>query len=243
MRKLHVIIAAVLLYFSGGGDFCVSATTFTLVNKCKHAVWPAIQPSAGNPVLAKGGLHLLPHRAVSIPAPAGWSGRLWGRHGCSFDRTGKGSCATGDCGSGLFCNGAGGAPPATLAEFTLGTQDYYDVSLVDGYNLPIAIAPRRGTGKCTYAGCISDLNASCPPALQVKSKRGEVVACKSACFAFSTPQYCCTGSYGNPQTCRPTSYSRVFKNACPRAYSYAYDDPNSLATCAAADYLITFCPH
>ncbi|XP_057835556.2 thaumatin-like protein isoform X2 [Cryptomeria japonica] len=227
----------------GGGDFCVSATTFTLVNKCKHAVWPAIQPSAGNPVLAKGGLHLLPHRAVSIPAPAGWSGRLWGRHGCSFDRTGKGSCATGDCGSGLFCNGAGGAPPATLAEFTLGTQDYYDVSLVDGYNLPIAIAPRRGTGKCTYAGCISDLNASCPPALQVKSKRGEVVACKSACFAFSTPQYCCTGSYGNPQTCRPTSYSRVFKNACPRAYSYAYDDPNSLATCAAADYLITFCPH
>jgi hypothetical protein len=46
-------------------------------------------------------------------------------------------------------------------------------------------------------------------------------------FAFSTTQYCCTGSYGSPQTCRTTSFSRLFKNACPRAYSYAYDDPST----------------
>ena len=128
------------------------------------------------------------------------------------------------------CNGAGGVPPATLAEFTLGTQDFYDVSLVDGYNIPIAIAPRKGSGKCTYAGCISDLNLNCPPSLQVKNEQGCVMACKSSCFAFSTPQYCCTGSYGSPQSCRPTSFSRLFKNSYPRAYSYAYDDPSSLVT-------------
>ncbi|KAL2499336.1 Pathogenesis-related thaumatin superfamily protein [Abeliophyllum distichum] len=30
--------------------------------------------------------------------------------------------------------------------------------------------------------------------------------------------------------------------ACPRAYSYAYDDKTSTFTCVGADYLITFCP-
>ncbi|BAF26073.1 Os10g0147200, partial [Oryza sativa Japonica Group] len=35
-----------------------------------------------------------------------------------------------------------------------------------------------------------------------------------------------------------------FKAACPRAYSYAYDDSTSTFTCAAGatDYAITFCP-
>lgn len=85
-----------------------------------------------------------------------------------FDASGRGKCATGDCGGSLFCNGAGGAPPATLAEITLtAEQDFYDVSLVDGYNLPIAIRPFKGTGKCSYAGCVSDLNVMCPVGLQV----------------------------------------------------------------------------
>ncbi|MFS8016602.1 putative Thaumatin family [Helianthus anomalus] len=30
--------------------------------------------------------------------------------------------------------------------------------------------------------------------------------------------------------------------ACPRSYSYAYDDATSTFTCTAADYIITFCP-
>lgn len=243
MRATFAHLAAFFILLCIAGENGVFATTFTLLNKCKHPVWPGIQPSAGKPVLANGGFQLRPLHAMSIVPTPEWSGRIWGRHGCSFDSNGKGLCATGDCGGQLSCNGAGGVPPATLAEFTLGTQDFYDVSLVDGYNLPIAIAPHRGSGKCTYAGCISDLNLNCPPSLQVKNEQGCVMACKSACFAFSTPQYCCTGSYGNPQTCRPTSFSRLFKNACPRAYSYAYDDPSSLVTCSGADYLITFCPH
>ncbi|KAK1283199.1 Thaumatin-like protein 1 [Acorus calamus] len=54
----------------------------------------------------------------------------------------------------------------------------------------------------------------------------------SACVAFGDPKYCCTGAYGGPGTCKPTNYSRVFKNACPLAYSYAYDDSSSIFTCA-----------
>uniref|UniRef100_A0A0D3FG44 Thaumatin-like protein n=1 Tax=Oryza barthii TaxID=65489 RepID=A0A0D3FG44_9ORYZ len=64
-----------------------------------------------------------------------------------------------------------------------------------------------------------------------------------ACEAFGSPQYCCSGAYGNPNTCRPSTYSQFFKNACPRAYSYAYDDSTSTFTCTAGtNYAITFCP-
>uniref|UniRef100_A0A0D9Z4I4 Thaumatin-like protein n=1 Tax=Oryza glumipatula TaxID=40148 RepID=A0A0D9Z4I4_9ORYZ len=68
-------------------------------------------------------------------------------------------------------------------------------------------------------------------------------ACRSACDAFGKPEFCCSGAYANPNTCRPTAYSQVFKSACPRSYSYAYDDPTSTFTCAGGrDYTITFCP-
>ncbi|CAJ2678207.1 unnamed protein product [Trifolium pratense] len=223
----------------------VSAAKVIFYNKCTHQVWPAIQPGAGKPILAKGGFTLHPNKAYSLQVPPLWSGRFWGRHGCTFDTSGHGHCATGDCGGSLFCNGIGGTPPATLAEFTFGKDlDFYDVSLVDGYNLPISITPFKGSGKCSYAGCVSDLNLMCPVGLQVRSSDNKrVVACKSACSAFNSPRYCCTGNFGNPQTCKPTAYSRIFKTACPKAYSYAYDDPTSIATCTNASYMITFCPH
>ncbi|KAI3761605.1 hypothetical protein L1987_52026 [Smallanthus sonchifolius] len=216
-----------------------------MVNKCTHPVWPGIQPTAGRPVLLRGGFKLPPKKSFTLSLPPAWSGRIWGRVGSAFDSSGRGKCATGDCGGSLFCNGAGGTPPATLAEITLTAEhDFYDVSLVDGYNLPIAIMPFKGTGKCGYAGCVSDLNVMCPVGLQVRSRdKRRVVACKSACSAFKAPRFCCTGKYGNPRTCKPTAYSRIFKVACPRAYSYAYDDATSIATCTGASYLLTFCPH
>lgn len=50
---------------------------------------------------------------------------------------------TGDCFGKLDCE-YGGAVPVTLAEFNLaggvtGRQTFYDISLVDGYNLPLAV--------------------------------------------------------------------------------------------------------
>ncbi|KAF3521148.1 hypothetical protein DY000_02062406, partial [Brassica cretica] len=73
-------------------------------------------------------------------------------------------------------------------------------------------------------------------------RTGIVAACKSACAAFNAPEFCCTGAHATPQTCSPTHFSAVFKNACPSAYSYAYDDATSTFTCSGANYLITFCP-
>ncbi|KAL9393920.1 hypothetical protein Peur_013205 [Populus x canadensis] len=233
-----------LLIVSGG-----YSSTFTIINKCNYQVWPGMLSNAGTPQLPTTGFVLQPGESNSISFPESWSGRLWGRTLCTQDSTaGKFSCLTGDCGSStLECSGGGAAPPATLAEFTLNGADgldFYDVSLVDGYNLPMLITPQSGTGgNCTATGCVVDLNNACPNELKViDSGNGENLACRSACDAFGDPEYCCSGAYATPDACKPSSYSQFFKNACPRAYSYAYDDGTSTFTCAGADYVITFCP-
>ncbi|KAK4771539.1 hypothetical protein SAY87_032071 [Trapa incisa] len=241
---LPIFLTISLLLLQG-----VQSTTFTFVNKCEYTVWPGILSNAGVPPLSTTGFVLQNGETKTLTAPASWGGRFWGRTYCTEDSsTGKFSCLTGDCGSGqIDCSGSGAIPPATLAEFTLdgaGGLDFFDVSLVDGYNLPMLVAPVGGSGQnCTSTGCVADLNTACPTELRVASSDGsDALACKSACEAFQQPEYCCSGAYNTPQTCKPSSYSELFKSACPRAYSYAYDDSTSTFTCADADYTITFCP-
>ncbi|MBN1413274.1 MAG: hypothetical protein JW969_20705 [Spirochaetales bacterium] len=139
--------------------------------------------------------------------------------------------------------GANSPPCNTLAEFTLngaGGLDYYDVSLVDGFNVAVQIVPSGGSGNgtkysCGIAGCTTtSLVANCPSELKSQN------ACCSACMIFGSPQYCCTGSYNTPATCPPTSYSNYFKTNCPDAYSYAYDDTTSTYTCTGPSYTINF---
>ncbi|CAN6205208.1 unnamed protein product [Urochloa humidicola] len=229
----------IMSFFQGAA----AGITFTFTNRCGGTVWPGVLANSGSSALETTGFALAAGEARSLSAPAGWSGRFWARTGCAFDASGKGSCATGDCGSGeVECRGRGAAPPATLAEFTLGgggTKDYYDVSLVDGYNLPMVV--EAAAGGCPVTGCVADLNDRCPA--ELRAGAGPARACRSACEAFGTPEYCCSGQFGNPDTCRPSVYSQVFKAACPRSYSYAYDDATSTFTCAGGtDYSITFCP-
>ncbi|XP_062232220.1 thaumatin-like protein 1 [Phragmites australis] len=124
--------------------------------------------------------------------------------------------------------------PATLAEFTFdgaGGKDFYHVNLVDGYNLPMLV-------QAAAPGCLVDLNERCPSELRASDGR----ACRSASEAFGRPEYCCNGAYSNPNTCHPSQYSQLFKSACPKSYSYAYDDATSTFTCNHTDYAITFCP-
>ncbi|XAR57987.1 hypothetical protein NMG60_11026311 [Bertholletia excelsa] len=217
----NLILSLLLLFICKG----VSGSTFTFVNKCDFTVWPGL---LGSPKLDSTGFELSQGGSRTFQAPAGWSGRFWGRTSCNFDGSGSGSCATGDCGSGeVECNGGGSSPPVTLAEFTLGSasgsQDFYDVSLVDGYNLPMTVEVSGGSGSCASTGCVLDLSRQCP----VELRTADGGACKSACEAFGTPQYCCKGAYNSPSACTPSVYSQMFKSACPRSYSYAYDDSTS----------------
>ncbi|KAK9071446.1 hypothetical protein SSX86_010015 [Deinandra increscens subsp. villosa] len=234
----------------------IQSATFTLTNQCSYPVWTGLLSGASSPPLPTTGFVLDPSQSNSISIDSGWSGRIWGRTLCSTDSAGRFTCVTGDCGSGTVeCNGGGAAPPATLAEFTLNGangMDFYDVSLVDGYNLPMMVVPEgESGGNCNVTGCFVDLNKNCPAELKLTSSGsgsssgdggGESVACRSACEAFGDPMYCCSEGYSTPQTCNPTSYSEYFKTACPAAYSYAYDDGTSTFTCSSAGYVITFCP-
>ena len=117
-------------------------------NHCSEDIYPAIQTQAGTgPPIA--GFRLKPGEVSDQLVSENWQGRVWGRTNCSFNAAGTApsnnapgyACSTGDCGGTVLCAGSG-LPPATLAEFTLLTatrQTFYDVSLVDGYNLPMAI--------------------------------------------------------------------------------------------------------
>lgn len=211
--------------------------TFTLVNNCKEPIWPAIITRGYNNHGA--GFTLKEGQTALYNAPAGWSGRIWARTGCNFDKNGTGTCQTGSCGTSLNCTRPSD-PPNSIAEFTLGEPDFYDVSLVDGFNLPIVISPIKGNGNCSIAGCDGDLRQNCSSELAVKSD-GKVIACRSACDVFNTDEFCCRGAYSDPVTCLPTNYSKSFKQVCPAASSYAFDDRTSIITCTASDYIVTFC--
>lgn len=160
--------------------------------------------------------------------------------------TGKFSCVTGSCGSGkLACNGKGPEPPTTLAQFSLsgeGGLDFYNVSVVDGFNIPILVVPVGGSGKsCSSTGCPVDLNNECPTSLRVYNK-SKVVGCQGACSALKLKHFCCVGKYSSPETCELSSYSLAFKRACPDAYSYPYDYGTKTFSCSSESYDIIFCP-
>jgi hypothetical protein len=229
---------------------------FVFKNNCTETVWIA---GAGNPLPvfdgSPGGLALAPGASASSAVPVPWvGGRFWGRRQCLFDGTGKGPCATGDCGGLLQCQHAG-AGNTSLAEFTLtGSStgsDNYDISLVDGFDFPFSVQlndpnPAHGVN----AACQVDLRNSCPAAQQIVGTTGEVVGCKSLCSLYGTPNYCCGGPYGSPQACNnvhwDTNYrGEVVKKFCPAVYGYAFDDPSSdfnITPPPAQGYTITFCP-
>ncbi|XP_074276495.1 thaumatin-like protein 1b [Silene latifolia] len=220
-----------------------NSINFIIKNNCPYTIWPGTLTSSG-PAFPSTGFELAQGASRTLTAQPSWSGRIWARSQCFMDG-GRFVCRSADCGSGqVACNGGGAIPPASLAEFTLnghGNLDYYDVSLVDGFNLPVRISPRAG---CPSTACPVDVNRICPQELSIRDPRGGIIGCKSACLAFHQDQYCCTGSHNTPKTCPPTNYSQFFKNQCPQAYSYAYDDTSSTFTCGSGstNYVVTFCP-
>ncbi|KAG6620941.1 hypothetical protein I3842_Q050100 [Carya illinoinensis] len=224
-----------------------SVRSVTFKNNCPSTIWPVTQTSNQKPQLSTTGFELASTASKSLDVQAPWMGRFWARTGCSTDDSGRFSCATADCASGqVACNGNSSNPPASMVEISIaenGGKDFYDITLVDGFNLPALVSPEGGTGICHISSCPIDVNKVCPPELRQKAKDGSVIACKSACTAFQQPQYCCVGDFSTPKTCPPTNYSMIFENQCPQAYSYPYDDLNSAFTCSGApNYVITFCP-
>lgn len=221
--------------------------TITLVNRTRVTIWPAAWPGS---VSGRTGWTLRPGGSLSFIVPDRWNARLWGRTGCHF-HGGHGHCQTGDCDGRYQCTGWGEIP-ATLAEYDMDAWDgldFYDVSMVDGSNLPmyIRIAHGKTKNRITADGCEKGAGCThevrCPAALAVHSGHA-VVGCISPCARFHTDQYCCSGNYAkgcSPATTWPIDYARVFKRAEPYAYSWSGDDATSVFTCTGGcDYRITF---
>ncbi|KAF6168520.1 hypothetical protein GIB67_015067 [Kingdonia uniflora] len=71
-----------------------------------------------------------------------------------------------------------GNPHVSFAEFTLGGfvgNDFYDVSLADGFNLPVFIAPHSLLG-CNSTSCPADINSLCLAELSVKGPDASTVS-------------------------------------------------------------------
>ncbi|GAB4856891.1 tropomyosin [Ancistrocladus abbreviatus] len=201
------------------------ANTFEIRNNCPYTVWAAASPG--------GGRRLNHGQTWTIQVSPGTKmARIWGRTGCNFDASGRGHCQTGDCGGVLECK-SWGVPPNTLAEYALnqfGNRDFIDISLVDGFNIPMDFSPTGGG--CRGIRCTADINGQCPNPLRTGG------GCHNPCTVFKTQEYCCTQG-----KCGPTTYSRFFKERCPDAYSYPQDDATSTFTCpAGTNYRVVFCP-
>lgn len=210
-------------------------------NQCTYKTWTFTLPQSTLP----GGvpLELDPGQAVVLGWANTFSGRIWPRTGCT------------GTGGNLKCLQGNG--PDTLAEFTLTAgmaSDWYDVSLVDGFSLPVGIIqldapwgldPSYVPGgplpmdvqECGSPICAVDLNPGCPAAEQLKSADGTVWGCRNGESA--------NGGHG------ATPLTSYLKAGCPTSYTYAFDDPQSLFLCKSAaqndgvgakDYKVIYCP-
>ena len=227
--------------------------SITITNSCPDDLWPALL-TTNNTGPYQSGFYLPPQMSIQLWVSHDWIGRIWARTNCSFDEsTNTGPCFTGSCGNIMNCS-IGGQPPTTLAEFNLlGWQNlsYWDISLVNGFNLPIAINPYPSGPKpiCQWAPTPQGIKDHCPKELifyaDAPNTYTQIAGCMSACDRYRDSKYCCTGKKANPKSCGPSRYSKSFKAVCPDAYSYAYDDKTStFATNTGPEwnYEVVFCP-
>ncbi|XP_074307527.1 cysteine-rich receptor-like protein kinase 19 isoform X2 [Silene latifolia] len=250
-KKLEILMATLaqastlLIFILQIHLFSGNAKTLTITNNCSYTVWPAIVTTylsaTDRGSASVSGFALREGKSSVVVVPNQWSGRVWGRTLCSTDKsTGNFSCQTGDCGSGSMQCTSSVVNPVTLAEFVFGefntsNKDFYDVTVLAGYNLPLLVAPHvdSGTGpRCEVTGCVFDLQKSCQPAkfmVVSKSNDSMIIGCKM-----------------------PSDFSLaslIFERPCPRAFSNYSDNSGENVTgtftcngSRASSYNITFCP-
>ncbi|XP_052620321.1 G-type lectin S-receptor-like serine/threonine-protein kinase SRK [Lactuca sativa] len=252
--QVHVAVVSQILSFLFFLFFSKGAlgVTFNIVNDCGFTIWPVIISTTS---LNETTFELTKGSSRSFQAQSVWLGSIWGQTGCNYNRSGKWSCATGDCRingtNDMACSVYDVTIPATVVDFRINqteihSQDFYHVNIAQGYNLPILVEATSGSGSslrsCAKTGCVEDLNQRCPT--ELSSANGKV--CMSACLAFGSPEYCCSDSFSSPSSCKPTAYDQLFRSACPRSFTYStpsdlWDLETTTFTCNGADYTIRFC--
>jgi|GEM_PF-712394 len=125
-----------------------------------------------------------------------------------------------------------GAEHHSLAEFTFNTDfydlDWYNISYVDAFNLPLAILP-AARPKCRQMICAQDFIAECPAEGQYRDGTGQVVSCVS------------------PDRNDPSGPVVLLFERCDDAYAWSGDDQHGsdvspMIGCEVEDFDIVFCP-
>lgn len=240
--------AAVILPSSRRSD--PSGYRINFVSNCPQTLFlGALGPSQVMP--REGTWELPPQGRLTIDIPPDWLStagkpvigpRFWARTGCQVDAAlDKAQCETGDCGGKLDCSQArlAGQTPVSLVEFCFYCGDgltYWDVSLVDGYNISIDVTPEQPFNAtrpgdpdnpfwCKTNLCKSgaDLREICPADFTLMNTQlpGYLggPAIKAACFTNC-------GKYAYPlapaQDCDPATDSRcaAWRKYCCNSNNY-----------------------
>ncbi|ORZ07628.1 thaumatin [Absidia repens] len=224
-----------LVFFSG--QVQCGTRSITVKNNCPEKISIGVLTNGNSDPDGRFDLNKQGSRTISKPDT--WGGRLFANPSC-----------VGADAKGPHCGNAGAANPATLAEFFFkgaNNKDYYDISLVDGYNIPASITPQGGSKKgggdgknCGSSNCKK--LPDCPPNLAIKDGSGKVIGCQSSCSKTGDPKHCCVGQYDGPDKCKGDKQASNVKSACPDSYSFAYDDQTSTFACEnPSGYTVTFC--
>ncbi|KAL6653526.1 hypothetical protein ACP70R_008450 [Stipagrostis hirtigluma subsp. patula] len=215
---------AVIAVVDAAGEAPATAN-LTLHNLCPFPVWPLVTANAGVPDipvdedgepvgrLDGGGEGLA---TLAFP-PGAWSGRVVARTGCDEGEEDDADAA--DVSPAVRC-ATGDAPPATVAQVSVGGPAglaAYSVSLVDGFNVAVAITPHGFAEgrRCPTLGCAVDLSAACPG-----------------------------GARAPGGGCGPgAAAAAVFKRLCPDTRTNATDVEATPQDCLAPGELkVVFCP-
>jgi hypothetical protein len=125
-----------------------------------------------------------------------------------------------------------GGEKHTLAELTLNTTfndfDWYNISHVDAFNLPMQIVP-AARPDCETLTCAEDFLLNCPDVGRYEDSAGNLTSCVS------------------PNRDDGESTVALYFEACDDAYAWSGDDangddPSPVRACAGEDWDIVFCP-
>jgi hypothetical protein len=139
-------------------------TNLRIINNCPYTIWPGLDGQNNDNTKIFGDKNSANPAGFELPSGqqklislsrGALSVRVWPRLQCSYqtnnnwpDVKTRFLCQVGECGNPLnrwdgTCFRSGGEGGNTLAEFTM-TADghwWYDISLVDGYTIPVTITP------------------------------------------------------------------------------------------------------
>ncbi len=92
-------------------------------------------------------------------------------------------------------------------------SDEYRVSLINGFNLPISIVPKKISNTklggfpivqnwCERLICNhNQLNTACPDTLKQFNTNGSLIGCMSICDKYQSDEACCRGEFKEPEKC------------------------------------------